>query len=56
MNHHLKKAKKKSAPGEDRITYKKIEEIPDSYLNHIIDTMNASLQTGYYPKEWESAL
>ena len=52
----LREARKKSAPGEDQITYTKLMMLPDSYLTKVAALMSTCIRTGYFPDDWKSAI
>ena len=52
----LKKLKLKSCPGEDGLSYQIIKNTPDPLLEKISQVYNMCLNTGYYPKNWKSAV
>ena len=44
------KIMKKKAPGESRIGHQVIKQLPDNILEYILVIFNASLASGYFPK------
>ena len=47
---------KKKAPGESRIGYQIIKQLPDNIINYLASIFNASLASGYFPKRFKSAI
>ena len=51
----IKKMKKK-APGESKIGYQIIKQLPNNIIEYIANIFNASLASGYFPKKFKSAI
>ena len=47
---------KKKAPGESKIGYQIIKQLPDNIIEYIANIFNASLASGYFPKKFKSAI
>ena len=47
---------KKKAPGESRIGYQIVKQLPDNIINYLASIFNASLASGYFPKRFKSAI
>ena len=52
---YIRKMKKK-APGESKIGYQIIKQLPDNIIDYIAKIFNASLSSGYFPKKFKSAI
>ena len=52
---HIKKMKKK-APGESKIGYQIIKQLPVNIISYLASVFNASLASGYFPKKIKSAI
>ena len=55
LRHQIKIMKKK-APGKSKIGYQIIKQLPDNILEYIFIVFNASLASGYFPKQFKSAI
>ena len=44
-----------TAPGDDKITYKALKNLPNETLNLLVKLFNIILKTGYYPDIWKHA-
>ena len=53
---HFIKTMKKKAPGESKIGYQIIKQLPANILEYILAVFNASLASGYFPKQFKSAI
>lgn len=51
----LQNAKGKS-PGEDKITYEMIKQLPNIGINELLKILNTIMDNGIYPKTWKKAL
>ena len=52
---HIIKMKKK-APGESKIGYQIIKQLPENIISYLASVFNASLASGYFPKKFKSAI
>jgi len=52
---NLKASNQKSAPGEDKITYKMLSELPTNAVQAICDIFNYSILNGIIPDLWKVA-
>ena len=50
------KRMKKKAPGESKIGYQIIKQLPENIIVYITNIFNASLASGYFPKQFKSAI
>ena len=55
FKNHLKSTNKRSAPGEDGITNKMIENCPINIKSSIINLFNYSITNSIIPKAWKTA-
>ena len=53
---HCIKNMKKKAPGESNIGYQIIKQLPDNIIECMSKIFNASLASGYFPKQFKSAI
>ena len=53
---HFIKNMKKKAPGESKIGYQIIKQLPDNIIEYMQKVFNASLACGYFPKMFKSAI
>ena len=47
---------KKKAPGESKIGYQIIKQLPENIIDYLASIFNASLASGYFPKRFKSAI
>ena len=52
----IKSLKEHTAPGEDRIHNLLIKNIPDDFLETVLNLINESYLHGILPKSWKSSL
>jgi hypothetical protein len=55
LNTALKKCKTKGAPGPDGVSFQLLKKLPDLALQYLLQTYNACLYHGYFPKRWKVA-
>ena len=51
----LTEAKKKSAPGDDGISYQLLRGCPDIFFLKLLQILNFCLLIGYFPQQWKDA-
>ena len=51
----LRRSKKKSSPGEDKVSYTIINQAPDSFKEFLVYLFESCLKTGYFPTTWKCA-
>lgn len=52
----LGEVKRKSSPGEDRVTYEFLQRLPDTGKHVVLRLFNAIWRTGHVPKSWKHAI
>lgn len=55
LNLALSKTKNTSAPGADQITYEVIKQLPEEYIEELLQIYNNILTEGIFPKMWKLA-